>query len=397
MESRLLVYTRTKHIDYRLICKPEDEFCPKEVINVFITQGRGLMNTDDYHGELEKPRWLYSKIGKFHLWGISCLNKILNIEYGQDYTGTNIRGFIGIIYKTEQIDEIPFDVNFFRNVYCNLISKIWDDKNSNAIVGENTINTDAYNFISLSTQKLDVNTHKSICKIFHQGTNIEDLISSILSFRSDISLAIGLDDISHASSSKYGYMNAIVHGNELDRTIEIKYSMQSPKESKHKDTDAFDSTSESKSHTNQKTFSKATNRDFQLYGFANEKDIPIKKEEIGQTIKDEVEKKKESTKGERKSLNREKIMATNCNSLEKNNFPYSIEMIEKMGENNEYDELIINDIQEIIPGKQIPEKYKEMLSELKSSISSIDNYNISSEKYIEIEVLVKELIAKIKS
>lgn len=90
-------------------------------------------------------------------------------------------------------------------------------------------------------------------------------------------------------------------------------------------------------------------------------------------------------------------MATNYNSLEKNNFPYSIEMTEKMRKNNEYDELVINDIQEIIPGKQISVKYKAMLSELKSSISSIENYNISSEKYIEIESLVNELITKIKS
>lgn len=305
MENRLLIYTRTKYIDYRLICKSEDEFCPKEIIDIFTTQGRGLMNTDDYCGELDKPRWLYSKIGEYHLCGICCLNKILNIEYGQDYTGTNIRGFFGIIFKTEDIEKIPFDVKLFQDVYYNLISKIWEDKNSILIVGEKAVSMDSYNLISYSTQSMDLNTNKFVCKIFPQETNYENLISSILSIHSDISLAIGLDDISHASNHKYGYMNAIVNGNETDRIIDIKdnnrYSNQSPEVSKFKDNDAIDSTKVSKPHTNQKPFSKTTKREFQFYGFTNEKDLPVEKEKIEQITKDEAEKKKKKAQKEQEN------------------------------------------------------------------------------------------------
>lgn len=213
--AQYFVYTRNRDNDYKLVYAPDDNFCPPDIRRYFLKQSRGVINIESFSGSLEEPRWLISRKGKYILFGVGVMNKILGAENNTDYTGTPIRGFFGmIIYDDNGLVKVPYDINFYKDLYKAIIDPIWgcsrEDFKYKGVVVEQDV--DNYGYLTASTSGIELNTSDKKAVILPIGTSVPDIIGSILSTPVDCSFVSGLTDKEHAFAEDYCYLNSTVIG-----------------------------------------------------------------------------------------------------------------------------------------------------------------------------------------
>lgn len=225
MRAQYFVYTRNRDNDYKLVYAPDDDFCPPEIRKYFLKQSRGVINIESYSGSLDEPRWLISRKGNRILFGIGVMNRILGVNNNTDYTGTPIRGFFGIVINAEDnMVKVPFDIQFYKDLYKNQIDPIWnfvrEDFKFKGV--EVTQDFNAYECIDASTISIELNTVEKKTVILPISTNSADVIGSILSLSADCSFVSGLADKEHAYSDDYCFHNATVIGiNERIEKVKV--------------------------------------------------------------------------------------------------------------------------------------------------------------------------------
>jgi len=205
MRAQYFVYTRNYSNDYKSIIVPSEDFCPKEVRKFFLNQARGLINVEQYDDPLDNPRWLFSRKDSLILFGLGTNNNALDEECYKDYAGRPVRGFFGVIIDslTEDV-KIPYDINFYKDLYTNHILPIWN-QDREQFVGhtiELDVDVNAYHCIEKNenSTQLNFDSRKSVIL---GDVGIEECISNALFFPGDISVAIGFSDKNHAFAAEY--------------------------------------------------------------------------------------------------------------------------------------------------------------------------------------------------
>lgn len=214
MNAHLFFYTRIKNVDYQAIISPPEDICPKSARKMFLTQARGIINVEQYDDPLTEPRWLYSKIDNLLLWGVGILNKELNDDVFKDFAGRPVRGFFGIIIDvTKQDPTLPFDLNFFKQLYSSYIIPIWelefDAFKKSSVTADFDI--DLFTCISKQSSQISLNTDSNRTNLL--GNVIPtDAFSAALSMPDSTSIVTGFSSKAHAYAHEYLYLNAIVAG-----------------------------------------------------------------------------------------------------------------------------------------------------------------------------------------
>lgn len=170
---------------------------------IFLKQSRGVINIESYSGSLDEPRWLISRKGNCILFGIGVMNRILGVENNTDYTGTPIRGFFGMVINAEDNQvKVPFDIQFYKDLYKSKIDPIWDylreDFKFKGVEVAQDLNE--YECVDASTYSIELNTVEKKTVILPISTVSADVIGSILSLSADCSFVSGLADKEHAYS-----------------------------------------------------------------------------------------------------------------------------------------------------------------------------------------------------
>ena len=212
MEAYYFIYTRTLTEDYQAMFFPSDIQCPREDFYRLMDLARGVINTDVYSPQLDKPIWLLARQNDYTLWGMGILNKILNPEYAHDYVGCQIRGFYGLIFKGNP-QQLPYDVNFFKYIYDLLIVPNWNANANNCfhegVVCEEDFST--YVTISAKDKSILLNTSSNRSLIIG-NVDVKDVISQAM--YDNTGIVVGLKDEAHAFSDKYKYSNIWMEGHE---------------------------------------------------------------------------------------------------------------------------------------------------------------------------------------
>jgi hypothetical protein len=442
---KLFIYTRTfrKKEDYRLLAAPESDYIQDNILIEFVNFSRNVINIDNpLNGNIKIIRWSAFKLNNYILFGVGCNNSELSI-FSKDEADRPVRGFFGVIARLpEEKNYLPYDIDFFKYVYKSLIEPHWDEKNF--ILGDINCPKEINNFNLLSSSnKVYLNTIANKTHLFRYNNELEEYLASCLNY-SVCNIVTGINVEEHAIEA--GFMNALsfdtieekivdnskkreqltshnkinvteektIHNNNtpsssfkysIKRTfVQVKdtlNSLSSPKSQRH--TKGRDINLDIDDSNCKITEVKVSNETIPVIKDTEDEDIEF----LRQAYQENKQNKNthEDTINESSTINTENGMLSGKNNVTENQEQNRIDSF-NMGlmeqnintKNNSFnEEVLFDELKEIKLEKPISEKYKALLYELKSSISSIDNYNISSKQYIEIEGLVKELITKIKS
>lgn len=216
MDAQYFVYTRGYDIanDYKLMFSPSNDFCPDDVRKYFLQQARGVINIELYSGNLEKPRWLYSRKSEFTLWGVGIMNTQLSDENNSDYANRPVRGFFGLIIKGSPVNSLPFDISFFKDFYKSHIVSLWNAPKEGfkqkGVIVEDCFGK--YNTISPQSSSLSLNTNEKKTIIWTDTFSPIEMFSTALNINRDLSCVWGLEDRSHAYNHDYYFYNVIING-----------------------------------------------------------------------------------------------------------------------------------------------------------------------------------------
>lgn len=224
--AQYFVYTRNRDNDYKLVYAPDDAFCPADVRKFFLKQARGVINVESYSGTLDEPRWLVSRKGKYLLFGIGVMNRVLGTENNTDYTGTPVRGFFGMVVADGNDIRLPYDIRFFIDLYRMVVDPVWgclreDFKFKGVYVKQDF---DSYECLTAKDCDMCLNTSEQETSILPAGVKVQDVIKGILSLSADCSFVSGLNEKEHAFADEYCFMNATVTGvdERVDKSREKK-------------------------------------------------------------------------------------------------------------------------------------------------------------------------------
>lgn len=222
MKAQYFAYTRNLNVDYKTIIVPSDDFCPKDTRKFFLNQIRGLINVEQYDDPLDKPRWLFSKVGRYILFGTGVNNATLNKDCYKDFAGRPVRGFFGIVIDSADEDVIlPYDITFFQQFYSNYILPLWEQGREDFIKHSVEVTSDLSGYHCVYKSGIEIQLNYSQDKSVILGNvGIEDCLSSALYAIEDTSITIGFSNKNHAFAKDYMYLNSIVIGvpNREERT-----------------------------------------------------------------------------------------------------------------------------------------------------------------------------------
>lgn len=222
MKSQYFAYTRNLKVDYKTIIAPSDDFCSKDTRKFFLNQIRGLINVEQYDDPLDKPRWLFSKVGRFILFGIGVNNATLNKDCYKDYAGRPVRGFFGIVIDNTDGDiMLPYDIAFFQQFYSSHILPLWEQERDDFVKHSVGVNLNLSDFHCVYKMGIGIQLNFDQDKSVILGNvGIEECLSSALFAAEDTSIAIGFSNKNHAFAPEYMYLNSIVNGvpNREERT-----------------------------------------------------------------------------------------------------------------------------------------------------------------------------------
>lgn len=442
-----IIYTRTFYKDFRMICKPPTTVISVDLLGDFERFIRQVINTDKISNkQINTVRYSYLKKEGYILWGIGCINTEIGIpnEYGTDCKHrSRLRSFIGIIFDQSsdlKLTGVPFTSSFFKEIFESYVIPNWDfpEHKQWKIIDSKPLDDFSVTTI-FPEDKMQISFSHECCEVYAKDINIENLIASIIT--KETSLVTGLNVKSHiinAYQQEVFIQNAIC----LDENNGQKIKFKSIEKTKNKEENNINTLidysqnqkidmisqikeklpklreiprllshiSMHKRELNLHNKDVDTSSENSLTNTNLNSSMPNRKRNLdsGQSMRGDIESVK-CNDFEKSSDNSSDLLNINSQTNINNNMESIYMNWDEFGKNSEVEgmsndnanssreETSIDDLHEIIAGKLISEKYKEMLSELKSSISSIDNYNISSEKYIEIEGIIKELIKKFES
>lgn len=201
-------YTRGAEMDYGLFSVPSN--LTKSQIDIVRTKLMSILG-DDVEHNLKTPKWILYKDYNFLVWGLCCENRFIASDM-QKTTHKNrpIRGFFGVVISNFTVEELrlPFDINYFRELYRNEVEKYWSQKEQHQsqtigyIFGE-------YNFVSAAHNNYIelLNTDIFQCQSLGE-LDREGVIAAALTLN-NVSLLIDNDNIEQATNKNGSFMNCL--------------------------------------------------------------------------------------------------------------------------------------------------------------------------------------------
>lgn len=195
-------------MDYGLFSAPGN--LTKSQIDIVRTKLMSILG-DDVERDLKTPKWILYKDYNFLVWGLCCENRLL-ASNPQETTHKNrpVRGFFAIVISdfTGEDLRLPFDINYFRELYRNEVEKYWSQKEQHQnqtigyILGKyNFVSTAHNNYIELLNT--DIFQCKSLGELDRKG-----IIAAALTLNK-VSLLIDNDNIEQATNRNGSFMNCL--------------------------------------------------------------------------------------------------------------------------------------------------------------------------------------------
>ena len=226
MKAQYFIYTRNLHNDYKLVYAPSDDFCSPEIRRIFLKQARGVINIETYITPLTTPRWLFVRVGNRTLFGVGTQNSTLSNINNSDYTGTPVRGFFGFVFDNQSEIEIPYDLDFFRQVYDICISPLWNCQKEEFKKKGVSVNLNLDKFTLLEKHgSAFLNVDSTKCVIWGNLHTEKSLLEAVLMATSDTSAVTNLGEKQHAFDAEYRFLNALV--SDIDEKEERVFKTES--------------------------------------------------------------------------------------------------------------------------------------------------------------------------
>lgn len=201
-------YTRGAEMDYGLFSAPGNlTKSQKDIVRAKLMSILG----DDVERDLKIPKWILYKDNNFLVWGICCENRLL-ASNPQETTHKNrpVRGFFAIVisdFKGEEL-RLPFDINYFRELYRKEVENYWSQKEQHQT---QTIGYlwGKYNFVSAAHNNYIelLNTDIFQCQSLGE-LDREGVIAAALTLN-NVSLLIDNDNIEQATNRNGSFMNCL--------------------------------------------------------------------------------------------------------------------------------------------------------------------------------------------
>lgn len=195
-------------MDYGLFSAPGN--LTKSQIDIVGTKLMSILG-DDVDRDLKTPKWILYKDYNFLVWGLCCENRLL-ASNPQETTHKNrpVRGFFAIVISDfiGKDLKLPFDINYFRELYLNEVEKYWSQKeqHQNQTIG---YLSGKYNFVSaahnnyIELLNTDIFQCKSLGELDREGVIAAALILD------NVSLLIDNDNIEQATNRNGSFMNCL--------------------------------------------------------------------------------------------------------------------------------------------------------------------------------------------
>ena len=189
MKAYVFIYSRTSEKDYRPLTIIPDSRCPKEFLMKAESRATGLIRASD--NELEQPQWLFMKEGNCVIWGVVCMNWLLDSRYSNDKTDTPIRGFTAFVIPNYNGESLPYGVSCFSIPFCKVMDELFFAYSSSVSNVEVEIPTEG-KCIEPGGWSNTLNTDIRYCKIMPCSVNGTSLLKEALRYSDDISIAINV-------------------------------------------------------------------------------------------------------------------------------------------------------------------------------------------------------------
>lgn len=211
----LFCYTRTKNIDYRNVYGVDASICLQPIQDIFLGRISALLNnTADEN--LKDPVYVYFRQDDIILYGIACLNSVLSADYCLEKTNGRVRGFFGIIEKTNDVAQaVPYSLDFYIKLYEKYIAPKW---NSFTFHYNENIELDIPIDVSDSVIKplagSSLNNDLNICRVFLSPRLSPKWLSEALAYKENMSIAIGISNNEQVTEDNFPLMNATLKNDE---------------------------------------------------------------------------------------------------------------------------------------------------------------------------------------
>lgn len=214
-QPQLIIYTRNRDVDYRMVITPDESLCPADTRKYFRKLIRGAIDVETYDDPLDEPRWLIARKDNVILYGVATMLEIFGTDCCTDFTGRNVRGFFGIVLADSDNDiKLPFGIDFFQAVNKKYIEPLWTSAKEDFIRKSIEADIDEYDGETITgvdkTIIMNVNTEQ--CFILGK-VDLKSALESALACKCDISMISGFNSKHHAFADEadYDFMNAIVN------------------------------------------------------------------------------------------------------------------------------------------------------------------------------------------
>lgn len=208
MRAFAFVYSRTKNHDYRVLADLSEEVCPSEVRDCFKNRIVAISNDAD---SSKSFKWLFFKEKGYVLWGLACMNEMLDSSYSKDKFLRAIRGFTGYMIPNYSGEPLANDINVFKEIFRTVMAPIFDsfvqEQSTDVLVDV----SNAASFIHPKPFDSKLNKDYHLCRIFSSTVDAESLVASCLSCPSDISIAMNVARIESVTTPRFNpLMNAVM-------------------------------------------------------------------------------------------------------------------------------------------------------------------------------------------
>ncbi len=229
-QPQLIIYTRNRDVDYRMVITPDESLCPADTRKYFRKLIRGAIDVETYDDPLNEPRWLIARKDNVILYGVAIMLEIFGTDCCTDFTGRNVRGFFGIVVDASDDDvKLPFGIEFFRAVNNKYIEPLWDSTKEEFIRKSIEADIEEYDGETISgvDKTIFMNVSTEQCLILGK-VDLKSALESALACKCDISMVTGFNSKHHAFADEadYDFMNAIV--NSVNEPETHKKEFQAP-------------------------------------------------------------------------------------------------------------------------------------------------------------------------
>lgn len=195
-------------MDYGLFSVPGN--LTKSQMDIVIAKFMSILG-DDVERDLKTPKWILYKDYNVLVWGLCCENHLLASNL-QETTHKNrpVRGFFAIIisdFKGEEL-KLPFDINYFRELYLKEVETYWNQKEQHQNIASGYF-VGKYNYVSAARNNYVELLNTDIFKCQSLGElDKEGVISAALTL-DNVSLLIDNDNIEQATNRNGSFMNCL--------------------------------------------------------------------------------------------------------------------------------------------------------------------------------------------